>query len=46
MEAVQKSPAAETSGPGTVTLAMAVESPGQMQDLGRRIAGVLAPVTW
>ncbi|MGW8888286.1 tRNA (adenosine(37)-N6)-threonylcarbamoyltransferase complex ATPase subunit type 1 TsaE [Streptomyces sp. NPDC055749] len=43
MEAVQKSPVAETSAPGTVTLGMAVESPEQMRDLGRRIAGVLAP---
>ncbi|MFC9248802.1 tRNA (adenosine(37)-N6)-threonylcarbamoyltransferase complex ATPase subunit type 1 TsaE [Streptomyces sp. NPDC057136] len=43
MEAVQKSPVAETSVPGTVTLGVAVESPEQMQDLGRRIAGVLAP---
>ncbi|MEU8673923.1 tRNA (adenosine(37)-N6)-threonylcarbamoyltransferase complex ATPase subunit type 1 TsaE [Streptomyces sp. NPDC048560] len=43
MEAVQKSPVAETSAPGTVTLGVAVESPEQMQDLGRRLAGVLAP---
>ncbi|MFD3652664.1 tRNA (adenosine(37)-N6)-threonylcarbamoyltransferase complex ATPase subunit type 1 TsaE [Streptomyces sp. 24-1644] len=43
MEAVQKSPAAESSEPDTVTLGVAVESPEQMQDLGRRIAGVLAP---
>ncbi|QNE75542.1 tRNA (adenosine(37)-N6)-threonylcarbamoyltransferase complex ATPase subunit type 1 TsaE [Streptomyces finlayi] len=42
MEAVQKSPVAESPAPGTVTLAVAVESPEQMQELGRRIAGVLA----
>ena len=43
MEAVQKSPVAESSVPDAVSLGVAVESPEQMQDLGRRIAGVLAP---
>ncbi|MEU1127802.1 tRNA (adenosine(37)-N6)-threonylcarbamoyltransferase complex ATPase subunit type 1 TsaE [Streptomyces sp. NPDC005899] len=33
----------ETAAPGTVTLGLAVESPEQMRDLGRRIARVLAP---
>lgn len=43
MDAVQKSPVAEPSAPGTVTVGVAVESPEQMQDLGRRMAAVLAP---
>ncbi|MEU5720001.1 tRNA (adenosine(37)-N6)-threonylcarbamoyltransferase complex ATPase subunit type 1 TsaE [Streptomyces sp. NPDC020403] len=33
----------DTAAPGAVTLDLAVESPEQMRDLGRRIAGVLAP---
>ncbi|WP_329040063.1 tRNA (adenosine(37)-N6)-threonylcarbamoyltransferase complex ATPase subunit type 1 TsaE [Streptomyces sp. NBC_00178] len=43
MEAAHNGPAAGTAAPGTVTLALAVESPEEMKDLGRRIAGVLAP---
>ncbi|MFJ8749773.1 tRNA (adenosine(37)-N6)-threonylcarbamoyltransferase complex ATPase subunit type 1 TsaE [Streptomyces sp. NPDC102441] len=39
MEAAHNGPAA----PGTVTLDIAVESPEEMKELGRRIAGVLAP---
>ncbi|WP_307125412.1 tRNA (adenosine(37)-N6)-threonylcarbamoyltransferase complex ATPase subunit type 1 TsaE [Streptomyces sp. B1I3] len=33
----------ETAAPGAVTLDLAVESPEEMRDLGRRIAGLLAP---
>lgn len=50
MEAAQNGPAAGTAVPGTgtavpatVTLEIAVESPEQMRDLGRLIAGVLVP---
>ncbi|MFD9503204.1 tRNA (adenosine(37)-N6)-threonylcarbamoyltransferase complex ATPase subunit type 1 TsaE [Streptomyces sp. NPDC060035] len=43
MEAAHNGPVADTAAPGTVTLDLAVESPDQMRDLGRRIAGVLAP---
>ncbi|GAA2941355.1 MULTISPECIES: tRNA (adenosine(37)-N6)-threonylcarbamoyltransferase complex ATPase subunit type 1 TsaE [Streptomycetaceae] len=43
MEAAHNGPAADTAVPDTVTLDLAVESPEQMRDLGRRIAGVLAP---
>ncbi|MFE7750821.1 tRNA (adenosine(37)-N6)-threonylcarbamoyltransferase complex ATPase subunit type 1 TsaE [Streptomyces sp. NPDC057428] len=43
MEAAHNGPATGTAAPGTVTLALAVESPEEMKDLGRRIAGVLAP---
>ncbi|AEN11861.1 MULTISPECIES: tRNA (adenosine(37)-N6)-threonylcarbamoyltransferase complex ATPase subunit type 1 TsaE [unclassified Streptomyces] len=43
MEAAQNGPAAAAGAPGTVTLDLAVESPEQMRDLGRRIAAVLAP---
>ncbi|MFF4244035.1 tRNA (adenosine(37)-N6)-threonylcarbamoyltransferase complex ATPase subunit type 1 TsaE [Streptomyces sp. NPDC001822] len=43
MEAAHYGPATGTAAPGTVTLALAVESPEEMKDLGRRIAGVLAP---
>jgi len=43
MEAAHNGPVADTVAPGTVTVDLAVESPEQMQDLGRRIAGVLAP---
>ncbi|MFD4030262.1 tRNA (adenosine(37)-N6)-threonylcarbamoyltransferase complex ATPase subunit type 1 TsaE [Streptomyces sp. NPDC058637] len=43
MEAAQNGPAAGTAVPGTVTLDLAVESPEQMLDLGRLIAGVLVP---
>ncbi|WP_103514127.1 tRNA (adenosine(37)-N6)-threonylcarbamoyltransferase complex ATPase subunit type 1 TsaE [Streptomyces sp. SM10] len=39
MEAAHDGPAA----PGAVTLDVAVESPEEMKELGRRIAGVLAP---
>ncbi|MFD0025299.1 tRNA (adenosine(37)-N6)-threonylcarbamoyltransferase complex ATPase subunit type 1 TsaE [Streptomyces sp. NPDC058382] len=44
MEAPHNSPAAEPAedaAPGTVRVDLAVESPEQMQALGRRIAGVL-----
>ncbi|MER6239886.1 tRNA (adenosine(37)-N6)-threonylcarbamoyltransferase complex ATPase subunit type 1 TsaE [Streptomyces clavifer] len=43
MEAAHNGPAAGTAVPGTVTLDLTVESPEQMRELGRRIAGVLAP---
>lgn len=43
MEAAHNSPAGESAAPGTVTLDVAVESPEEMKELGRRIAGVLAP---
>ncbi|WP_031083898.1 tRNA (adenosine(37)-N6)-threonylcarbamoyltransferase complex ATPase subunit type 1 TsaE [Streptomyces sp. NRRL WC-3549] len=43
MEAAHNGPAAPAGAPGTVTLDLAVESPEQMRDLGRRIAAVLAP---
>ncbi|MFE2017112.1 tRNA (adenosine(37)-N6)-threonylcarbamoyltransferase complex ATPase subunit type 1 TsaE [Streptomyces sp. NPDC059499] len=43
MEAAHNGPVADTAVPGTVTLDIAVESPEQMRDLGRLIAGVLAP---
>ncbi|MFH9616870.1 tRNA (adenosine(37)-N6)-threonylcarbamoyltransferase complex ATPase subunit type 1 TsaE [Streptomyces pratensis] len=43
MEAAHSTPAAGTVAPGTVTLDVAVESPEEMKELGRRIAGVLAP---
>ena len=43
MEAAHNGPAADTAAPGTVTLDVAVESPEEMKELGRRIAGVLAP---
>ncbi len=46
MEAPHHSPAAaETAAnaPGTVSVRLAVESPEQMQALGRRISGVLRP---
>ncbi|MEU1347477.1 tRNA (adenosine(37)-N6)-threonylcarbamoyltransferase complex ATPase subunit type 1 TsaE [Streptomyces sp. NPDC005775] len=46
MEAPQNSPAAERAGgipTGTVTVTLAVESPEQMQALGRRLSGVLRP---
>ncbi|MFF9685188.1 tRNA (adenosine(37)-N6)-threonylcarbamoyltransferase complex ATPase subunit type 1 TsaE [Streptomyces sp. NPDC014623] len=43
MEAAHNRPATGTAAPGTVTLAVAVESPEEMKDLGRRIAGLLAP---
>ncbi|MEU0145503.1 tRNA (adenosine(37)-N6)-threonylcarbamoyltransferase complex ATPase subunit type 1 TsaE [Streptomyces sp. NPDC006288] len=43
MEAAHNGPATGTAAPDTVTLALAVESPEEMKDLGRRIAGVLAP---
>ncbi|WP_405665016.1 tRNA (adenosine(37)-N6)-threonylcarbamoyltransferase complex ATPase subunit type 1 TsaE [Streptomyces sp. NBC_01166] len=43
MEAAHNGPAADTVEPGTVTLDVAVESPEEMKELGRRIAGVLAP---
>ncbi|MFJ8883083.1 tRNA (adenosine(37)-N6)-threonylcarbamoyltransferase complex ATPase subunit type 1 TsaE [Streptomyces sp. NPDC102402] len=43
MEAARNRPVAETAAPGTVTLDVAVESPEEMKELGRRIAGVLAP---
>ncbi|MEU1213650.1 tRNA (adenosine(37)-N6)-threonylcarbamoyltransferase complex ATPase subunit type 1 TsaE [Streptomyces sp. NPDC005790] len=43
MEAAHNGPARGTAAPGTVTLDVAVESPEEMKELGRRIAGVLAP---
>ncbi|MDX3323151.1 tRNA (adenosine(37)-N6)-threonylcarbamoyltransferase complex ATPase subunit type 1 TsaE [Streptomyces sp. ME02-6979-3A] len=43
MEAAHNGPAGESAAPGTVTLDVAVESPEEMKELGRRIAGVLAP---
>ncbi|MFD6277981.1 tRNA (adenosine(37)-N6)-threonylcarbamoyltransferase complex ATPase subunit type 1 TsaE [Streptomyces sp. NPDC060209] len=43
MEAAHNGPVADTVAPGTVTLDIAVESPEEMKELGRRIAGVLAP---
>lgn len=43
MEAAHNGPVADTAAPGIVTLTIAVDSPEQMQDLGRRISGVLAP---
>ncbi|MDF6019339.1 tRNA (adenosine(37)-N6)-threonylcarbamoyltransferase complex ATPase subunit type 1 TsaE [Streptomyces sp. JH34] len=43
MEAAHNGPVAGTVAPGTVTLDVAVESPEEMKELGRRIAGVLAP---
>ncbi|WP_327369335.1 tRNA (adenosine(37)-N6)-threonylcarbamoyltransferase complex ATPase subunit type 1 TsaE [Streptomyces sp. NBC_01217] len=46
MEAPHNSLVAEAdegAAPGTVTVSLAVESPEQMQALGRRIAGVLRP---
>ncbi|MEV7399534.1 tRNA (adenosine(37)-N6)-threonylcarbamoyltransferase complex ATPase subunit type 1 TsaE [Streptomyces sp. NPDC091267] len=50
MEAPHNSPAAEVAegaaqgtAPGAVTVNLAVESPEQMQALGRRLAGVLRP---
>ncbi|WP_326738141.1 tRNA (adenosine(37)-N6)-threonylcarbamoyltransferase complex ATPase subunit type 1 TsaE [Streptomyces sp. NBC_00464] len=48
MEAPHSSPAAEPAGSvahvtDTVTVTLAVESPEQMQALGRRISGVLRP---
>ncbi|MEU9062023.1 tRNA (adenosine(37)-N6)-threonylcarbamoyltransferase complex ATPase subunit type 1 TsaE [Streptomyces sp. NPDC048430] len=43
MEAAHNGPVADTVEPGTVTLDVAVESPEEMKELGRRIAGVLAP---
>ncbi|MFC9947482.1 tRNA (adenosine(37)-N6)-threonylcarbamoyltransferase complex ATPase subunit type 1 TsaE [Streptomyces pratensis] len=43
MEAAHNVPAAGIVAPGTVTLDVAVESPEEMKELGRRIAGVLAP---
>ncbi|KPC80342.1 MULTISPECIES: tRNA (adenosine(37)-N6)-threonylcarbamoyltransferase complex ATPase subunit type 1 TsaE [Streptomyces] len=47
MEAAHNGPVADTAepgnAPGTVTLDVAVESPEEMKELGRRIAGVLAP---
>lgn len=43
MEAAHNGPVADTAVPGTVTLDIPVESPEQMRDLGRLIAGVLAP---
>ena len=46
MEAAHNGPATGTAAPGTVTLALAVESPEEMQELGRRLAGLLAPATW
>jgi ATPase, YjeE family len=42
MEAAHNGPVADTAVPGTVTLTVAVDSPEQMQDLGRRLAGVVA----
>ncbi|GFN06420.1 hypothetical protein Smic_49760 [Streptomyces microflavus] len=57
MEAPHSSPAADSretavpevvteAVPGAVTVTITVESPEQMQDLGRRLARVLAPATW
>ncbi|MFE9728461.1 tRNA (adenosine(37)-N6)-threonylcarbamoyltransferase complex ATPase subunit type 1 TsaE [Streptomyces sp. NPDC005794] len=43
MEAAHNGPVTGTTAPGTVTLDVAVESPEEMKELGRRIAGVLAP---
>lgn len=46
MEAPQNSPAAERAAgapAGSVTVTLAVESPEQMQALGRRLSGVLRP---
>ncbi|MER5553187.1 tRNA (adenosine(37)-N6)-threonylcarbamoyltransferase complex ATPase subunit type 1 TsaE [Streptomyces sp. NPDC002793] len=43
MEAAHNGPVTGTAAPGTVTLDVAVESPEEMKELGRRIAGVLAP---
>ncbi|WKV78462.1 tRNA (adenosine(37)-N6)-threonylcarbamoyltransferase complex ATPase subunit type 1 TsaE [Streptomyces sp. SNU607] len=43
MEAAHNGPVADTVAPGNVTLDVAVESPEEMKELGRRIAGVLAP---
>ncbi|MFD9289971.1 tRNA (adenosine(37)-N6)-threonylcarbamoyltransferase complex ATPase subunit type 1 TsaE [Streptomyces sp. NPDC060030] len=43
MEAAHNGPVAGTVASGTVTLDVAVESPEEMKELGRRIAGVLAP---
>lgn len=46
MEAPHNSLTTEAAGdaaPGTVTVSLAVESPEQMQELGRRIAAVLLP---
>ncbi|MFI2778211.1 tRNA (adenosine(37)-N6)-threonylcarbamoyltransferase complex ATPase subunit type 1 TsaE [Streptomyces sp. ALB3] len=43
METAHNGPVTESTAPGTVTLDVAVESPEEMKELGRRIAGVLAP---
>uniref|UniRef100_A0AAU3GVW2 tRNA threonylcarbamoyladenosine biosynthesis protein TsaE n=1 Tax=Streptomyces sp. NBC_01401 TaxID=2903854 RepID=A0AAU3GVW2_9ACTN len=43
MEAAHNGSVAGTAAQGTVTLDVAVESPEEMKELGRRIAGVLAP---
>ncbi|MFG2152008.1 tRNA (adenosine(37)-N6)-threonylcarbamoyltransferase complex ATPase subunit type 1 TsaE [[Kitasatospora] papulosa] len=43
MEAAHNGPVADTVAPGNVTLDVAVESSEEMKELGRRIAGVLAP---
>src|SRR4051812_45582674 len=43
MEAAHNGPVADTVAPGNVTLDVAVESPEEMKELGRRIAGVLRP---
>ncbi|MFB8029694.1 tRNA (adenosine(37)-N6)-threonylcarbamoyltransferase complex ATPase subunit type 1 TsaE [Streptomyces sp. NPDC056465] len=43
MEAAHNGPVAGPVTPGAVTLDVAVESPEEMKELGRRIAGVLAP---
>ncbi|MFC8591471.1 tRNA (adenosine(37)-N6)-threonylcarbamoyltransferase complex ATPase subunit type 1 TsaE [Streptomyces atroolivaceus] len=42
MEAAHNGPVTDTA-PGTVNLDVTVESPEEMKELGRRIAGVLAP---
>ncbi|MFC8227025.1 tRNA (adenosine(37)-N6)-threonylcarbamoyltransferase complex ATPase subunit type 1 TsaE [Streptomyces sp. NPDC057287] len=43
MEAAHNGSVAGPAASGTVTLDVAVESPEEMKELGRRIAGVLAP---
>ncbi|MFD5876078.1 tRNA (adenosine(37)-N6)-threonylcarbamoyltransferase complex ATPase subunit type 1 TsaE [Streptomyces sp. NPDC060322] len=43
MEAAHNGPVADPVAPAAVTLDVAVESPEEMKELGRRIAGVLAP---
>ncbi|MFF0073264.1 tRNA (adenosine(37)-N6)-threonylcarbamoyltransferase complex ATPase subunit type 1 TsaE [Streptomyces sp. NPDC005494] len=43
MEAAHNGPVTGTAAPGIVTVDVAVESPEQMKELGRRISGVLAP---